>query len=621
MNERTKSTMMVGRVTAAFLGAALFLLWLPTTAQQRRPASVATPSAVPDQLKNYVPITSEMLRQPRPEDWITFRNGYQRWGYSPLNQIDAGNVGQLRLVWSRAMQEGPQEVEPFVYRGVMFLPQTGDLVSALDATTGDLLWEYQRELPPDVGTITAARYRFRNIALYEEKVFLATQDAFLVALDAQTGEVIWETKRGDFREKLAATAGPVVIDGRLMTGSFCAPASTVKGGCFITANDVRTGDEIWRLNTIARPGEPGGDTWGDLPADERRHVSPWMPGSYDPDLGLTYWGTGVTQLGRDDLKGAADADLLYSNSTLALDPATGERLWYLQHLPRDYRDLDHVFERMIVETSVAPDPQEVPWISGRFTPGERRKVLTGIPGKTGIVWTLDAETGAFFWARPTVYQNIMLGWDEHGHRPRLNDPVAPPAGNDDPVVSCPSGSQGGKAQPSGAYSPITNAMYMPLNNACAALPAQQLRVPPTGRTIPRFASFYGRKTYVPGANPSTARIGRIEAISASTGRTVWTYEQRAPVYGSLLTTGGNLVFSGDVVRRFRAFHAETGQIVWETILNGPVSARPITYSVNGRQYVAIGAGGVTQGASLLALTPELNTTRGSNTLFVFALEP
>ena len=267
---------------------------------------------------------------------------------------------------------------------------------------------------------------------------------------------------------------------------------------------------------------------------------------------------------------------------------------------------------MIVETEVSPNPAEVPWISPDLEPGTRRKVITGVPGKTGLIWTLDAATGKFLWARPTVYQNIMTGLDLRTGRPIIDESTTPQS-VENAAFACPH-LLGGKNQPSGAYSPDTNAMYMPLNNACMDIAMSVEEAGPSDGYDVRV-----RVRHLPGVDPDTADIGRLEATSASTGETLWTYEQRAPVYGSVLTTGGNLLFSGDVIRRFRAFDAENGSVLWETILNGPVSGRPMTYSVDGRQYLAIGAGGLTQGTSFLQLTPELTTPSGSNTLFVFAL--
>ena len=567
---------------------------------------------IPALLESFVPVTPEMLRSPDPDDWISFRNGYALWGYSSLDQINVDSVHDLQLVWSRAMNEGYQEVEPIVYDGVMFLANVEDIVQALDATTGDLLWEYRRPLPDNIAGVTGTRYRYRNVSIYGDKIVLATNDAFLVALDARTGEVVWETQRADYNERVAQTAGPVIIDGKVVNGSRCNPNSPRPGGCFISAHDIDSGEELWRINTAATPDQAGGDTWGGLPRAARRHASAWMVGSYDPILNLTYWGTGPPAPLPEPLRGAGKADLLYTNSTLALDPDTGEMAWYFQHLPRDNWDLDHVFERMIVETELAPDPAEVPWINPDLRAGERRKVITGIPGKTGLIWTLDAETGEFLWARPTVYQNIMTELDLRTGRPSFDESTAPTSVQT-PSFACPH-LLGGKNQPSGAYSPDTDALYMPLNNACMDIAMSVEEAGPSDGYDIRV-----QVRHLPDVEPETAPVGRVEAVSASTGRTLWSHQQRAPIYGSLLATGGNLVFSGDVVRRFRAHHSETGEILWETILNGPVSARPMTYRVNGRQYLAIGSGGQTQGTNFLQLTPELNTPSGSNTLFVFAL--
>jgi len=216
---------------------ALVIVWLPIRAQQGATQAGAPqlnsaytgPSPVSKRLDAFVPITGDMLRHPRPDNWLTYRNGYSRWGYSPLNQIDERSVKDLRMVWSRAMMDGPQQVEPIVYNGIMFLANAQDVVQALDATTGDLIWEYRRELPLNVGFTTGTVLRYRNLAIYDDKLFMATQDAFLVALDVRTGKVVWETKRGEYTDKLAATSGPVIADGKVITGSTCAYSSPIPG--------------------------------------------------------------------------------------------------------------------------------------------------------------------------------------------------------------------------------------------------------------------------------------------------------------------------------------------------------------------------------------------------------
>ena len=232
-----------------------------------------------------------MLLRPKPENWITYRNGYNLWGYSSLNQINAGNVRQLRLAWSRAMQSGPQEVEPLVDDGIMFLVNSEDILQALDATNGDLLWEYKRKLPPNIGSLTGTQFRYRNVSIYDDKIFLATNDAFHIAFSR--GKV-WKGSLGNPASELQRSSRSNDRSDRRqgqahqrLTLQSSKPAS---GGCFITAHDTRHGEELWRVYTAARPGEPGGDTWGRLPLEARRHSSAWMPGSYDPELNLVFWG-------------------------------------------------------------------------------------------------------------------------------------------------------------------------------------------------------------------------------------------------------------------------------------------------------------------------------------------
>ncbi len=267
---------------------------------------------------------------------------------------------------------------------------------------------------------------------------------------------------------------------------------------------------------------------------------------------------------------------------------------------------------MVVKTEVRPDPSEVPWINPGLTRGEARKVITGIPGKTGILYTLDAATGEFLWARPTTYQNVITTIDGATGVPSLNLQAAP-ISTTASSFACPS-HFGGKNQPSGAYHPGTHALYMPLINTCMdiAMATDKATGPQDGYAM--------RPTlkHVPDTEPPQ-NLGRIEALDVATGRSLWRYEQRAVIYGSILATGGNLIFVGDTQRRFRALHAETGEVEWETILNGNVSGRPTTFAVEGRQYLAIGAGGITHGSYFAALQPEVDVQVGSNTLFVFAL--
>ena len=545
----------------------------------------------------FVPVTDAMLENPAPSDWLMWRRTQNGWGYSPLDQIDRNNVGELRLVWSRALTEGRQQGTPLAYDGVLYMPNPNDVIQAIDAVTGDLLWEHRREVPEDVGEyiiLAGLSQNNRNIAIYGDLIIDTSVDDHVFALDAATGEQVWETQILDYKVNPALqSSGPIVANGKVISGRSCIP----KGGpdaCVITAHDAETGAELWRRRTIPAPGEPGDETWGDVPFEDRKHVGAWMVPSYDPELNLIYIGTSVTSPAPKFLLGGVDNKHLYHNSTLALDADTGEIVWYYQHL-NDHWDLDHPFERLLVDTVVAPDPSAVSWINPRLQPGEMRKVITGIPGKTGVVYTLDRETGEFLWATPTITQNVISDIDgATGVVTESSELVFSAEGQE--VLACPHAS-GGKDWEAGAYSPLTNTMYYPLRNVCARMLATTSDRDSSGGLY----ALAWRSQIAPG----TDQVGTVQAISAETGETSWRYDQRAATM-SLVATGGGLVFGGDVNGRFRAFDHETGEILWEINLGSSVSGYPITYAVAGRQYVAVSTG--TQ--RFLDLTPELRPSSG-----------
>ena len=555
----------------------------------------------PDEDAGFVPVTDEMLQDPAPGDWLMWRRTLDGWGYSPLDQIDRDNVGELRMVWSRALTEGRQQGTPLAYGGVLYMPNPADVIQDIDAVTGDLVWEHRREVPDDIGdyVFNTLWENNRNIAIYGSTILDTSADDHIFALDAETGRMVWETQVLDYRTHPATqSSGPIVADGKVVSGRSCMPAGG-PDACVITAHDPHTGEELWRRRTIPAPGEPGDETWGGVPFEERRHVGAWMVPSYDPALNLLYVGTSVTSPAPKFLIGGADLRHLYHNSTLALDADTGEIAWYYQHL-NDHWDLDHPFERLLVDTAVAPDAAAVDWINPRVQPGETRRVITGIPGKTGVVYTLDRETGEFLWAKPTITQNVISHIDGASGAVTEN-PELIFTGAGQQVLTCPHAS-GGKDWEAGAYSPLTNTMYFPLRNVCAQMIAEG----------PESTSIYAIN-WRPEIAPGTDQVGAVWAISAETGETAWVHEQRAATM-SLVTTGGGLVFGGDVNGRFRAFDQETGEVLWEVNLGSSVSGFPITYAVDGRQYVAVSTG--TQ--RFVNLTPELNPSQGNN-LFVFAL--
>ncbi|HEX7079645.1 MAG TPA: PQQ-binding-like beta-propeller repeat protein [Gammaproteobacteria bacterium] len=546
------------------------------------------------------PVTDEMLQDPDPADWLMWRRTLDSWGYSPLDEIDKQNVDRLELAWTQPMGPGNQEATPLVYDGVMIVPNSSDYIQAFDARTGEVLWEYRREFPEGFRGGTN-----RNVAIWGDTIIDASSDNRIYALDVETGKLMWETPVHEKTVRARATSGPIIADGKVITGRQCQPDAGYEG-CVITAHDARTGKELWRTHTIPRPGEPGDETWGDVPLEQRWHVGTWMVPSYDPELELIYIGTSVTIPAPKFILGGNDKQHLYHNSTLALDPDTGEIVWYYQHLI-DHWDLDHPFERLLVDTAVAPDPSEVPWINPALEPGERRKVITGIPGKTGIVYTLDRETGEFLWARPTVLQNVVERIDGATGRATVNPDMLFTA-VDQTLTVCP-GTNGGKNWPAGAYSPRTGAMYYPLQNLCMRA---------TTRTDQRDPSLvYGFRSEQIIA-PGTDQVGSVWAISAETGATLWKHEQRTGVM-SLVATGGGLVFGGDVAGGFRAFDDETGEVLWETSVGGPVSGYPITFAVDGKQYVAVTTGPSLAAMTSRRLTPELPPDDSRPAVFVFAL--
>ena len=505
------------------------------------------------------------------------------------------------MVWSRGLTPGSQQGTPLVYNGIMYMPNPGDVIQAMDAVTGDLRWEYRRAHPDDLEDYVRSDTN-RNLAIYGTQIIDTSKDDHVFALDATSGRLVWETQILDYTTNPAnQTSGPIIANGKVISGRSCQPDGGPEA-CVITAHDAATGVELWRRRTIPAPGEPGDETWGSVPFEERKHVGAWMVPSYDPELNLIYIGTSVTSPAPKFMLGGTDNTHLYHNSTLALDADTGEIVWYYQHL-NDHWDLDHPFERLLVDTAVAPDATAVRWINPRLRPGEVRKVLTGIPGKTGIVYTLDRETGEFLWATPTVTQNVVSHINgATGVVTENSEVVFRSEGQE--VLSCPH-AVGGKDWEAGAYSPLTNTMYFPLRNTCARTMATS--------EANNLYSLIIRGQIAPG----TDQVGTVQAISAETGKMVWTVEQRAATT-SLVATGGGLVFGGDANGRFRALDHETGATLWEINLGSAVTGFPITYAVNGRQYVAVSTGTALTTRLLLPLTPELRPSTGNN-IFVFAL--
>src|SRR5687768_4244971 len=553
--------------------------------------------------RGYVPVTDEMLWKPDPANWLSWRRTLDGWGYSPLDQIDRNNVGRLKMMWTRGLGTGTVEATPLVYNGVMYVPGPGDVIAAIDAKTGDLVWEHRRKLPEGINGGTN-----RNIAIWGNTLIDGSADNQIYAVDLHTGTMVWETPVMEAKKRARASSGPIIANGKVITGRQCQPDAG-NDACIVTAHDAKTGKEVWRTRTIPLPGEPGYETWGDVPMAERWHVGTWMVPSYDPQTNLIFVGTSVTIPAPKFILAGNDKTYLYHNSTLALNADTGKIVWHYQHVV-DHWDHDHPFERLLVETAVAPDPKEVPWINPRLKPGERRAVVTGIPGKTGLVYTLDRRTGEFLWARPTVMQNVISNIDGATGKVTVN-PEMTFSKKDETKIVCPSAT-GGKNWPAGAYNPNLNVMFYPLQNTCMnARTTVDTRDP---------KAVYGLQMPVipvPGQEKGTEKIGSVWAISAETGKTLWKYEQRAGML-SLVATAGGLVMGGDANGVFRAWDDRSGKVLWEVNLGAPVSGYPISYAVDGKQYIAVPTGGSLVAGSTNRLTPELKPSATAN-VYIFAL--
>ncbi len=532
-------------------------------------------------VRSFTPVTDQVLLSPGGNDWPMFRRTYDSWGYSPLNQINTWNVHRLQLAWAWTQEPGNQEAAPLVHNGIMYLAQSNNVVHALDARTGDLIWEYRHKVPELKGSYVKRQLlRARNsITLYDDKVFLATGDARMVALNARTGQVVWNVAVADYNPGFNYTAGPLAVKGMVIAGISGCTTPDTGGGCFITAHDAKTGKEVWRTHTIARPGDPADATWAGLPLKERKGGSAWGTGSYDPRLDLIFWGTGAPIPHSEMARGTGDGALLYTNSTLALNPDTGKIVWYFQHLPRDNWNLDHSFERVLVDTQVNGKP--------------RRLLLT--LGKAGIVTALDRETGEWVWSTETVYQNVISRIDPRTGAVTLNEEVIPRKLNVEYLI-CPS-FYGGKIWQTTAYHPAMNALYVPLANMCMDFKVVEQEPTPgedfgRGRLAARHA---------PNGN---GLVGRIDAIDVATGRRLWKHERRPIVSSSLLTTAGGLVIGGDASRRLVILDARSGSILVEKPLNAAVAGFPMTYMVNGKQYLAVPTGTNMMAQFSSPLTPE-----------------
>jgi alcohol dehydrogenase (cytochrome c) len=543
----------------------------------------------PNPLDSSAPVTDALLADPPPSDWLTWRRTHDGLGFSPLTDIHKENVDELQLAWSLALPAGPNTATPLVHDGVIYVHSYGDHVQALDAATGDELWHYARELPNDFRPTVK-----RNVALYGDKIYFGTSDVHVVALSAKTGSVVWDEPITEPNSGFGLSGGPLVAAGKVMQGV----NGQAPGGAYIVGLDAETGKEAWRFYSIARPGEPGGDTWNGLPLDKRTGGSVWTAGSYDAERNLAFFGPAPTYdtgplrdaVGRRGVTNEA----LYTNATVALDPDTGKVAWYFQHVPNDQWDFDWAFERQLVDLNVN---------------GRDRKVLV-TSGKEALYDALDLDGGRYLFSIDLGLQNIITAIDPRTGAKEIDPGLIP--SREKAVIVCPHAG-GAKSWVPASINPMTKVLYVPVVESCMDLtPVPQDQ---------RGSLSTGVRWTIRPRLDSDGRFGRIQAIDLTTRKTVWTARQRAPQTTGVLATAGGLVFAGALDRWLTAYDDSTGAALWRARLSDVPSAAPISYAVNGKQYIAMVVGyGSAHAITFPMLTPEIDLPIvRSSTIWVFAL--
>ena len=536
-------------------------------------------------LNDLRPVSNEMLLNPPADDWLVWRRTHANLGHSPLDQINKGNVSDLRMAWNWALPPGANMMTPLVHDGVLFAYSAGDIVQAIDASSGDLLWSFQRELDSDKPLNSK-----KGVAIYQDKIIVPTSDIHLLALEARSGKLVWDHKidTGDEQDHWMKAA-PMVVNGKAIIG--LTGQLAIAGGNFIVAIDLETGAEAWRFYTVARPNEPGGNSWNGMPVMERTGGSVWVPGSYDPELNLVYFGPAPTY-DTDALRvpltlPGITTDALYTNSTIALDADTGELVWHFQHVRNDQLDHDWAFERQIISLPV----------NGQM----RKAVVTG--GKEAIFEALDAATGEYLFSIDMDMQNVFSEID-----PRNGDKTPYPDAIPEPgqVLQglsldgiCPK-ALGARNMQSTSYNPNTGILYIPLQDTCIERS--------TGQRWQKYPN-----------SDEEGLWGLVKAVNLETREEVWTRRQVAPPASGHLTTDSGLLFRGTVDRWFQAIDQDSGEVLWQQRLDNSPSSYPITYRVDGKQYVAVATNSGSYHTNGMERIAGITNPPSGASLWVFAL--
>ena len=543
--------------------AALASLTIPRregTAADPVPGPIVASASGAARLAALTPITDGLLRNPPDGDWLLWGRTYDGNNFSPLQGITRENVHNLKPAWRVPLAGGLSMPTPLVHDGVMFLQTIPDTVLALDAANGEILWRHQH-------TPAGASSQKMGLALHGGRVFVPTSDLHVLALNARTGEVVWDHEIAGAsptpgRGRYQIRSAPLVVGNKVIQG---VTASFSPGGGFIVSLDIESGEEVWRFNTIARPDEPGGNSWNGLPLDKRSGGSVWHQGTYDAELNLVYYGVAPTYDTLPLLQPSGDPgvtmDALYTNCTIALNPDTGKLVWHYQHVQNDQWDLDWVFERQIVEMTV----------------GERRRKVVMNAGKMAILDALDAATGEYLFSVDSGTQNVVTSIDPKTGAKRIDlerwpDPKRP-------AVICPAVS-GARSWPPTSYSRQTALLYLPLTEWCHLFGPDGFKLLTSGVGL------------MPAPHPDAAdgMMGRLQAMDVAGRKLAWVHHQRAPLSTSVLATAGGVVFAGDLDPSLKAFDDATGKQLWQATLDDLPSSSVITYTVGSTQYVAVVVG-------------------------------
>ena len=532
------------------------------------------------------PVSTEELNQPDAADWLNWRRTPDGHGHSPLTKITRDNVSRLSMSWSMAMHEGSNQPTPLVRDGVMFLTHAHNKIQAIEAATGELIWEYQYTFPPASKMLGGPT---RNIALWQDRLFLTTYDAAIVAIDATTGAELWRTEKADYREAFTHSAGPIVANGIVISGIKGCELFT-QDGCFITGHDPTTGVELWRTATLAEPGTPEYATWGNVAPDRRGGGDIWIAGSYDPELDLVYFGTSQPKPWAAPSRGMSVEDAaLYTNATLAVRPKTGELVWHFQHIPGETIDMEVGFERILADVD-----------------GEQTLLTVG---KDGILWKLNRATGEYLDLLDTMGQNIFSVDRETGRLTYREDIAKANIG--DTYTACP-GIYGGHNWQSATYDDARHLLFLPVHQLCSDMTPREVDLGPGGGGYGADAATYP----MPGKE---GLAGALLAIDVRTMEVRWKIEQPALFLSGALSTDGGLLFIGDLDRHFQAFDTQTGARLWSTRLPAPAHGYPVTYEAEGRQFVAIPAGIGVFRALTAVIFPDIYQPPDGQGLFVFSV--